>query len=65
VSGIEAGWFPATAPKPQYRFRIECQFCEPDSLGTAERFAEWERKRLDPRLAPWFPADDGGEDSAT
>jgi ATP-dependent helicase/nuclease subunit B len=62
VSGIEAGWFPATAPKPQYRFRTECQFCEPDSLGTAERYAEWERKRLDPRLAPWFAGD---EDSAT
>jgi RecB family exonuclease len=65
VSGIEAGWFPATAPKPQYRFRIECQFCEPDSLGTAERYAEWERKRLDPRLAPWFPADADDEDNAT
>jgi RecB family exonuclease len=61
VSGIEAGWFPATAPKPQYRFRVECQYCEPDSLGTAERYSEWERKRLDPRLAPWFPADEDGD----
>jgi RecB family exonuclease len=59
VSGVEAGWFPATAIKPQYQHRIACQYCEPDSLGTAERYAEWERKRLDPRLAPWFPADEG------
>jgi ATP-dependent helicase/nuclease subunit B len=61
VTGIEAGWFPATAVKPQYRFRVDCTYCEPDSLGTAERYAEWERKRLDPRLAPWFPDDGDGE----
>ena len=61
VSGIEAGWFPATAIKPQYKFRIDCQYCEPDSLGTAERYGEWERKRRDPRLAPWFPPDEDGE----
>jgi RecB family exonuclease len=61
VSGIEAGWFPAVAPKPKYRVRVECQYCEPDSLGTADRYAEWERKRLDPRLAPWFPDDEDGE----
>jgi RecB family exonuclease len=59
VSGIEAGWFPAVAPKPKYRVRVECQFCEPDSLGSAERFAEWDRKRKDPRLERWFPSDDG------
>jgi hypothetical protein len=61
VSGIEGGWFPATAIKPKFQIRIDCQYCEPDSLGTAERYAEWERKRLDPRLAPWFPADDTQE----
>ena len=60
VSGVEAGWFPATAIKPQYQFRIDCRYCEPDSLGTAERYSEWERKRLDPRLAPWFPPDEEG-----
>ncbi|HEX6659331.1 MAG TPA: PD-(D/E)XK nuclease family protein, partial [Ilumatobacter sp.] len=63
VSGVEGGWFPATAIKPKFQVRIECQYCEPDSLGTAERYAEWERKRLDPRLAPWFPADDTKEAS--
>jgi RecB family exonuclease len=63
VSGIEAGWFPATAIKPKYQFRIECQYCEPDSLGTAERYGEWERKRLDPRLAPWFALEDAEETS--
>lgn len=57
VGGIEAGWFPATADKPKYEFSIQCQYCQPDSLGTGERYAEWERKRFDPRLDRWFPAD--------
>jgi ATP-dependent helicase/nuclease subunit B len=62
VSGIDAGWFPATAPVPKYRHHTECAFCEPDELGTLERHGEWERKRHDPRVARWFadlaPADD-------
>jgi hypothetical protein len=61
VSGVEAGWFPATAIKPKFQIRIDCRYCEPDSLGTAERYAEWVRKRLDPRLAPWFPVDEAGD----
>jgi RecB family exonuclease len=55
VTGIEAGWFPATAEKPKFRVFPSCAYCEPDELGTAERYAEWERKHSDPRLAPWFP----------
>jgi hypothetical protein len=57
VSGVEAGWFPATAAKPKFQVRVECIFCDPDELGTAERYAEWDRKRHDPRLAPWFPTE--------
>jgi hypothetical protein len=57
VSGIEAGWFPPTPLKPQFTVRVGCAFCEPDALGTAERWSEWERKRRDPRLATWFPPD--------
>jgi hypothetical protein len=57
VSGVEAGWFPATAIKPRFQIRPTCLYCEPDALGTAERWGEWERKRLDPRLEPWFPPD--------
>ena len=33
---------------------MSCDYCEPDHLGTAERWSEWERKRLDPRVARWF-----------
>ncbi len=59
VDGIEAGFFPARPEPPGWRLFVSCEYCEPDHLGTAERWADWERKRHDPRLAPWFgPADD-------
>ena len=67
VSGIEAGWFPATPLKPQFTYYVDCHFCEPDALGTTERWPEWDRKRADPRLAAWFAIDvaDGGEADGT
>jgi ATP-dependent helicase/nuclease subunit B len=54
VAGIEEGWFPNRPARPGFRFWVSCEYCEPDHLGTAERWAEWERKQHDPRLAPWF-----------
>ena len=32
----------------------ECEYCDPDHLGTAERFEELVRKSADPRLAAFF-----------
>jgi ATP-dependent helicase/nuclease subunit B len=54
VAGIEAGWFPNTPAKPGYQHYVDCHFCQPDGLGTEERWPEWERKHVDPRLARWF-----------
>jgi len=54
VAGIEAGWFPNVPQRPGWRLFVGCHYCEPDGLGTAERWADWQRKRHDPRLAPWF-----------
>ncbi len=54
VAGIETGYFPNRPERPGFRFYISCEYCEPDHLGTAERWAEWDRKQHDPRLAPWF-----------
>jgi hypothetical protein len=54
VAGIESGLFPATPEPPGWRMFVPCVYCEPDQLGTTERFPEWERKRHDPRLARWF-----------
>ena len=60
VDGIEARLFPATPEPPGWRHHVACPYCEPDELGTTERFPEWERKRHDPRLARWF-GEDGGD----
>ncbi len=58
VAGIETGYFPNRPERPGWRFYVGCHYCEPDGLGTAERWAEWERKHHDPRLAPWFGVDE-------
>ena len=63
IGGIESGLFPAVTGPPQYEYFISCRFCQPDELGVHERFAEWEAKRHDRRLAPWFPPDDDGDTS--
>ena len=39
---------------------VPCWYCEPDGLGTATRWAEWERKRHDPALARWLAEDPEG-----
>lgn len=61
VAGIESGLYPNRPERPGWVPFISCHACDPDGLGTAERWAEWERKRHDPRLAAWFgdeePAD--------
>ncbi len=54
VAGIEAGFFPNRPERPGWRFFVGCHYCEPDGLGTAERWSEWDRKQHDARLAAWF-----------
>jgi ATP-dependent helicase/DNAse subunit B len=58
VDGIEAGVFPATPEPPGWRMYVPCWYCEPDGLGTAERWAQWDRKRHDPALTRWFGVDE-------
>ncbi len=54
VDGIEAGYFPHVPERPGWRLYTACLYCDPDELGTAERWADWLRKRRDPRLSRWF-----------
>jgi ATP-dependent helicase/nuclease subunit B len=54
VEGIRSGLFPARPAKPGFQLFVDCEYCQPDKLGTAERWPEWERKRNDPRGARWF-----------
>jgi ATP-dependent helicase/nuclease subunit B len=62
VAGIEGGVFPALPARPGFRLFVPCWYCEPDGLGTASRWAEWEHKRHDPALARWFADPDEAED---
>jgi ATP-dependent helicase/nuclease subunit B len=56
VEGIERGVFPphpaATASTANV-FRIECDVCDPDGLGTVELRGHWSRKRHDPAMATY------------
>jgi hypothetical protein len=51
VRGVEDGVFPAHPAEPGWTAFVECPFCDSDGLGTADRWRDWERKRLDPALA--------------
>jgi ATP-dependent helicase/nuclease subunit B len=55
ITGIEAGVFPAIPDPPGYQHFVRCEYCQPDHLGTGERWPEWERKRHAERLLRWFP----------
>lgn len=52
--GIQSGLFISRPEKSQFRLagRVDCEYCDPDHLGTAELWAEFERKQHDPCLVP-------------
>lgn len=53
VSGIEQGLFIAH-PKPSSTSpRVDCHFCDPDGLGTADLRRRWAAKVGDPNLASY------------
>jgi hypothetical protein len=41
---------------------VPCRFCDPDGLGTTERWREWRRKRRAPELAALVALVEPGED---
>jgi ATP-dependent helicase/nuclease subunit B len=51
VDNIEGGVFVSRPPTPAPRPFVLCPFCDPDGMGTAERWREWERKHEAPELA--------------
>ncbi len=62
--GIQSGLFIALPEKSQFRISgyNPCEYCDPDHLGTAEVWAEFDRKQRDPRLVAVLGATEGGED---
>jgi hypothetical protein len=53
VDGISSGIFPGRPPVDPAYLWVDCWYCAPDGLSTAEARRDWERKRSDPRLFPY------------
>jgi hypothetical protein len=54
VDGIRSGIFPGRPPVDPAYLWVDCWYCAPDGLSTAEARRDWERKRLDPRLSGYL-----------
>jgi hypothetical protein len=61
VDGIEAGMFVARPVPPGPRPFVPCAYCDPDGLGTAQRWREWERKYGAPELGGYRALLEGEE----
>jgi hypothetical protein len=53
VDGIHQGVFPPRPPADPSFAWVDCWYCSPDGINTAEARRTWERKLLDPSLAPY------------
>jgi ATP-dependent helicase/DNAse subunit B len=53
VAGIEAGVFP-NRPGDDDLPWVECDYCDPDGLGTAELRRSWDRKQQDEQLSGYL-----------
>ncbi len=50
VDHAGAGVFPQRPAEPEYHHFTPCLYCDPDELGTADRYRDWERLRQLPDL---------------
>ncbi len=50
IDGIEAGVFPLRPTEPAPSPFVKCEYCDPDHMGTTDRWREWERKSSAPEL---------------
>lgn len=65
LHGIRSGVFVARPEKSQFRLSfVPCEYCDPDHLGTAERWSQFERKLADPRVAALLGIDAPGAPAA-
>ena len=63
VGHIRSGLFVALPEKSQFRRSwVSCPYCDPDHLGTAEKWTEFERKARDPRVAELIATLAGSDD---
>jgi ATP-dependent helicase/nuclease subunit B len=45
LDGMSTGLFPPRPEPPVWRLQVACHYCDPDGLGTAERYRRWKRVR--------------------
>jgi ATP-dependent helicase/nuclease subunit B len=65
VDGIAGGVFTALPPEPAPVPFVQCPYCDPDGMGTTDRWREWERKFQAPELEGLLrlsQANGGGEE---
>ena len=60
LDGIAAGLYPSHPEPPQWRPFVPCRFCEPDGLGTRDRYNDWTRKLAEPDLRPYLAVAEPG-----
>ncbi len=66
IDGIRSGVFVARPEKSQFRLSfVSCEYCDPDHLGTAEQWTQFERKMGDPRMATLLGVDDTEPDHSS
>jgi ATP-dependent helicase/nuclease subunit B len=53
VDGIRTGMFPSRPPLDPSYLWVDCWYCSPDGMSSAEARRDWERKRADPALADY------------
>jgi hypothetical protein len=63
IDGIAAGIFPQAPAEPGWRMFVDCDYCEPDGLGTSHQFADFTRILPDPGLAPWVAVAQSGSEA--
>ena len=64
VDGIEAGCSSPTRRRPGRARSSRAEYCDPDGLGTADRWREWERKYAAPELDGYRVLLEGDDEGA-
>ena len=54
LGGIDAGLFPQRPREPGFQIYTECEYCDPDELGTTDTYRAWARKQVAAELADYL-----------
>jgi len=54
LGGLDAGLFPQRPREPGFQIYTECEYCDPDELGTTDTYRAWARKQVVAELADYL-----------